>query len=221
MSIRTYTKAGNKSTAPVKLDKSIFSLKVDNHDLLKQAYVAYLANARVNLAQTRKRGEVSGGGKKPWRQKGTGRARFGSSRNPLWRGGGIAFGPTGQENYSHKLNVKSKRQALRQALSLANEADQLIIIESFDAKDGKVNSTLNLTDKLSLSGSTLIVVDKINDLIDRATRNLSGIKAVTASYLNVYDILNADNIIITQTALDAINEWLKTTRPAKLKEAVK
>src|ERR1700678_2584307 len=92
-----------KTTTPkatkLDLDKAIFGLEVKNHDLLKQAYLAYLANGRVNLAVTKTRGLVSGGGKKPWRQKGTGRARFGSSRNPIWRGGGIAFGPTGKETY--------------------------------------------------------------------------------------------------------------------------
>jgi large subunit ribosomal protein L4 len=97
----------------------VFGVEIKNHELLKSAYVAYLANGRGNLAVTKTRGLVSGGGRKPWRQKGTGRARFGSSRNPIWRGGGIAFGPTGEENYSHKLPVAQKRQAIRQALSIA------------------------------------------------------------------------------------------------------
>src|SRR6266545_1054603 len=120
MAVSTYTKSGTKATTPAKLDKKIFGVEVKNHNLLKIAYLAYLANGRPNLAITKKRGEVRGGGAKPWRQKGTGRARVGSSRNPLWRGGGIAFGPTGNENYSHKINTKTKREAIRQALSLAN-----------------------------------------------------------------------------------------------------
>src|ERR1700686_3786197 len=112
MPVTTYTKTGNKATVAAKLDKSVFDVDVKNHDLLKQAYLAYLSNARVNLAVTKKRGDVRGGGRKPWRQKGTGRARFGSIRNPIWRGGGIIFGPTGQENYKRKLNTKAKRQAI-------------------------------------------------------------------------------------------------------------
>src|ERR1700686_4859880 len=112
MPVTTYTKTGNKATVAAKLDKSVFDVDVKNHDLLKQAYLAYLANSRVNLAVVKKRGEVRGGGRKPWRQKGTGRARFGSSRNPIWRGGGVALGPTGNENYSRQLNSSSKKQAL-------------------------------------------------------------------------------------------------------------
>src|SRR5690606_37688451 len=112
--------------------------------LLKLAYTAYLANGRDNLAVTKTRGLVSGGGKKPWRQKGTGRARFGSSRNPIWRGGGIAFGPTGEENYSVKVNVTAKRQALRQALSLKAADNRIAVIESFENKDGKVAATVKL-----------------------------------------------------------------------------
>src|SRR4051812_30760004 len=111
MAVSTFTKAGAKATTAAKLDKAVFGVEVKSHDLLKQAYLAYLANGRENFAVSKSRGEVRGGGAKPWRQKGTGRARFGSSRNPIWRGGGVAFGPTGLENYSHKMNVKTKRVA--------------------------------------------------------------------------------------------------------------
>src|SRR6202012_2575170 len=104
---------------PVRLSKDVFGVAAKNHELLKQAYVTYLANGRENLAITKTRGLVSGGGKKPWKQKGTGRARFGSTRNPIWTGGGIVFGPTGEENYIKQLNIKAKRVAIRQALTLA------------------------------------------------------------------------------------------------------
>src|SRR5688572_6907197 len=117
--VPTFTKSGTKATTAAKLDQTVFAVVPENHELLKLAYNAYLANGRENLAQTKTRGLVSGGGKKPWKQKGTGRARFGSSRNPIWRGGGIAFGPTGNENYTIKVNVSAKRLALRQALSLS------------------------------------------------------------------------------------------------------
>src|SRR5258708_37309091 len=110
------------------LPKIFFKVEVPNHELLKLVYGAFLANGRTNPAKTLPRGEVSGGGKKPWKQKGTGRARFGSSRNPIWTGGGVAFGPTGNENYSRKLGTSSKRTALCQALSLAVEADKVKII---------------------------------------------------------------------------------------------
>src|ERR1700756_2254078 len=108
MAVATYTKAGTKATNPAKLDKAVFGVEAKNHELLKAAYTAYLANGRANLATTKTRGLVRGGGRKPWRQKGTGRARFGSSRNPIWRGGGITFGPTGHENFSKQLQNKGK-----------------------------------------------------------------------------------------------------------------
>src|SRR6185503_12193637 len=120
MVVATYTKSGTKATTPAKLDKNIFAVEVDSHELIKQAYVAYLANGRTAAANVKTRGLVSGGGRKPWKQKGTGRARFGSTRNPIWRGGGIVFGPTGNENYTKKITTTSKHRATKQALSMAN-----------------------------------------------------------------------------------------------------
>src|ERR1700759_440501 len=114
MAVDTYTKAGAKAATPAKLDKAVFGVEIKNHQLLKDAYLAYLAGGRTNDAVAKKRGQVRGGGRKPWRQKGTGNARFGSTRNPIWRGGGVAFGPTGNENYTRKLSTSAKRQALRQ-----------------------------------------------------------------------------------------------------------
>src|SRR5690349_3341985 len=127
MSVATFTKTGTKASVAAKLDKKVFGVEVKSHDLLKQAYVAYLANGRSNDTHIKTRGDVSGGGKKPWRQKGTGRARFGSSRNPIWRGGGVAFGPTGNENHTKKLSTTSKRVAVKQALSLANKAKKITV----------------------------------------------------------------------------------------------
>lgn len=208
MAVATYTKSGAKASSPAKLDKSVFGAKVENHQLLKDAYLAYLANGRQNLAKAKKRGEVRGGGQKPWRQKGTGRARFGSSRNPIWTGGGVAFGPTGNENYNRKISTQAKRLALRQALSLAADSSKLIVIETFACPDGEVKPTINLLNKIGADGVVLLVVADKDDLVERATRNISNVAAVSAKYLNVYDILNADQIVISQKALDAIHEWL-------------
>jgi large subunit ribosomal protein L4 len=208
MAIATYTKSGAKATTPAKLDKSVFGVDVNNHQLLKDAYLSYLAGGRSNNAVVKKRGEVSGGGRKPWRQKGTGNARFGSSRNPIWRGGGVAFGPTGQENYTRKLNTTAKRQALRQALSLAAKEDRIKIIETFSCPDGKVKPTISLLKKLDIRGSVLIVVSEKDGLVERATRNLPEVKAVQAKYLNVFDLSNASTIIISQKSLEIISDWL-------------
>jgi large subunit ribosomal protein L4 len=208
MSVATYTKTGTKATVATKLDKEVFGVDVKNHELLKQAYIAYLANGRTNNAQTLKRGEVSGGGKKPWRQKGTGRARFGSSRNPIWRGGGIAFGPTGNENYSHNLSTAAKQQAIRQALTLAAASDEIVILETFECKDGKVQPIVKLLDKIGAKGNILIVVSVKDALVERATKNIPNVKVVQAGYINVFDVLNADTIVISQKSLDIVKEWL-------------
>lgn len=207
MAVATFTKSGSKAATPAKLDKAIFGVEVTNHELLKQAYVTYLANGRENLAVTKTRGLVSGGGRKPWKQKGTGRARFGSSRNPIWRGGGIAFGPTGEENYSKKLSVNAKRLAIRQALSLASDGGKLIVIESFDLK-GKTQEAAALFEKLGATKSTLVVLANKTDTALRATNNLSNVKLVQAQYVNVFDVLNADSIVIASDALEILSKWL-------------
>lgn len=218
MAVETYTKSGSKATTATKMNKDIFGVDVKNHELLKLAYLSHLANKRANLAQAKSRGEVSGGGQKPWRQKGTGRARFGSSRNPIWRGGGVAFGPTGNENYSKTLSVRAKRQALRQALSLAAADGKIKIIEAFDAKEGRVAPTLNLFKKIDVQGSVLLVLSLKDKLVDQATGNLPQVKVVQAKYLSVFDILNADQIVLSQDALNMIHEWLNPSAATSTKE---
>lgn len=217
MATPTFTKTGTKSPAAATLDKKVFGVEVKNHQLLKDAYVAYLANGRENLAVTKTRGQVSGGGKKPWKQKGTGRARFGSSRVPIWRGGGITFGPTGIENYTKKINIKAKRVAIRQALTLANEAKKVSVIEAFEAKDGKTKSAVALLDKLNAKRGVLLVVDSKTPELDRITRNISFVTLVQAQYLNVYEILNAHNIVITKPSLAIISDWLGADTSAGIK----
>lgn len=213
MSVSTFTKSGNKATTPAKLPKGIFDIDVKNHDLLKQAYTTYLANGRTNNAHVLKRGEVSGGGKKPWKQKGTGRARFGSIRVPIWRGGGITFGPTGDENYSKMLSTQTKRQAVRQALSVSNAASKVSVIESFDAKDGKVSAVSSLLNKIGATKRTLLVLDEKDAMTVRATKNIQGLIVSQARYLNVYDILNADMIVISEKALEMLSVWLAPAKP--------
>lgn len=204
----TYTKAGAKAATAAKLDAAVFSVMPENHELLKLAYTAYLANGRENLAKTKTRGLVRGGGKKPWRQKGTGRARFGSSRNPIWRGGGIVFGPTGEENYTKKMHVGAKRLAIRQALSLAAAESRIKVVEEFANKDGKVAETVKFLGKIDAKGSVLLVLEHKDETTLRATGNMQNVKAVQANYLNVFDILNSDVIVITKKALEMVNEWL-------------
>lgn len=212
MAVPTYTASGSKATTPAKLDKAVFGVEVTNHQLVRQAYDTYLANGRDNLAVVKTRGLVSGGGKKPWKQKGTGRARFGSSRNPIWRGGGIVFGPTGNENYTKKLPTATKRQAIRQALSLANGANKIVVVEKLASKEGKTSEIVKLLTKLGVKRNVLVVVtDKTPELI-RATANLQDVKLVSAKYVNVFDVMNADNIVLTSDALKVVQEWLGGTK---------
>ena len=185
------------------LPKSVFEVEVRNHELLKLAYDSYLANNRLASATTKQRGEVRGGGKKPWRQKGTGRARFGSIRNPIWRGGGIVFGPRGNENYTKKISKTSKRVALRQALTV--KADKVLVAEI--KTTGKTAEVAKFLKENNLNRRVLIVAEKTDELI-RATNNISEALLVSPMYLNVFDILNADHIVIVPKAIETIENWL-------------
>ena len=191
------------------LSKDVFGLKVENYELVKLAYDAYLANSRSSHAKTMTRSEVSGGGKKPWKQKGTGRARFGSSRNPIWRHGGVAFGRTGNENFTKKIAKSSKLLAVRQALSLKN-ADKAVIVLEKDAKlDGKTKTAAKLLKDLKLEDKNVLAVakEKTPEIL-RSTNNLPNVKLVKATYLNVFDIMNADAVVFSEDSVKAAEEWL-------------
>ncbi len=196
--------------AETKLNKDVFGLSVDNHELVKLAYDVYLANSRSSHAKTLKRGEVRGGGKKPWKQKGTGRARFGSTRNPIWRHGGVAFGRTGEENFTKKISKSAKLQAVRQALSMQNQDKNIVVIDTFACPKGKVKETLAMFEKnkIDANQSILLVVSEKDELVHRATNNVANLKVVRPTYLNVFDILNADKIVITEKSLPIIENWL-------------
>ena len=195
-----------KAAVKTALPKEVFAVEVENHELLKLAYDSFLANNRLASATTLQRGEVRGGGKKPWKQKGTGRARFGSTRNPIWRGGGVVFGPRGNENYTKKLSTTAKRVALRQALTLAEQAGKIVIAEV--TTTGKTSEVVKFLADNKLDRKTLIVVDeKTNELI-RATANLQNVLLVSSMYLSVYYILNADKIVIAPKSIETIKNWL-------------
>ncbi len=193
--------------ADAKLNKDVFGLSVDNHELVKLAYDVYLANSRSSHAKTLKRGEVRGGGKKPWKQKGTGRARFGSTRNPIWRHGGVAFGRTGEENFTKKISKSAKLQAVRQALSMQNADKNIIVLADFVAKSGKTKDAVKELGIEADKNYLVVVAEKTTEII-RATNNIANVKVVRPTYLNVFDILNADKVVITEKSLPAIENWL-------------
>ncbi len=206
-SVTTFSATGATKDVKTKLDTYIFS-QTPNEQLVGQAYRTYLANGRSASAVTLKRGEVAGGGKKPWKQKGTGRARVGSIRVPNWRGGGVVFGPTGSQNFKLALPVRMKRTALRHALSLQAAAGAIKVIENIDSAEGKVKPITQLLTKLGLEGNVVIVVPAKTDLLERATRNVAGLKLVSANYLNVFTIMNADHLVFTSAALAEVGHWL-------------
>lgn len=198
--------ADTTTTKQATLPKEVFAVEVPNHELLKLAYDAYLANSRTSAASTKTRGEVRGGGKKPWKQKGTGRARFGSSRNPIWRGGGIVFGPRGNENYSKKITTQSKRQAIKQALTLADQAKKVHVL---DVKTtGKTSEVIKFLADNKFDRKTLIVTDAKTPELMRATNNIQNVVLLGTKYLSVYHILNADHIVLSSTSLPTLKSWL-------------
>lgn len=197
-----------RATKPAATDlpKEVFGVEVLNHELLKLAYDSYLANSRQASATTLNRGQVRGGGKKPWRQKGTGRARFGSSRNPIWRHGGVVFGPTGNENYTKKLSRTAKHVALRQALTLAAQADKIIVADI--PTTSKTKDFATFLDDKQVAGRVLIVVDQKTPELLRSTNNLATAELVRSTYLTVFQILNADKIVVAPQAVQSIKQWL-------------
>jgi large subunit ribosomal protein L4 len=195
-----------KPTPKTTLPKEVFGVEVNNHELLKLAYDAYLSNSRQASATTKTRGDVRGGGRKPWKQKGTGRARFGSSRNPIWRGGGIVFGPLGNENYVKKISVTAKRQAVRQALTLANEAKKVQVLDF--KTTGKTVEAVAFLAEHKLARKTLLVVDEKTPELIRATNNIQNVLLIRTTYLNVYHILNADHIVLSKASVPVLKDWL-------------
>lgn len=200
-----FSRSGSK-TSQLSLDKDVFETEV-NKKLIHQAYLRFLSNQRSNNAKTLTRGLVSGGGKKPWRQKGTGRARTGSIRNPIWRGGGIIFGPTGEENYGKKMPQKMRKAALRSALSA--KVAQTKVIEALEISDYKTQKAINLLAKLKAEGRVLIVFDKISSKTQKSFANIAEVDLLNFNRLNVFDLVNADTVIIEKPVLAKIKGWLE------------
>lgn len=206
MATPTFTKSGTKASTPVKLNKNIFDVAVDNHDLLQRAYLSYLQNARNAHPNVKTRGLVRGGGRKPWRQKGTGRARFGSIRNPIWTGGGTVFGPTGNENHQMQLTKRERQTALKQALTLKKDA--LMVIEDIQLKLPKTSELVKLLNKIGVKRNICLIVESKTDELTRAANNLKYVTVVSAAYVNTNDVLNADTIVATKKAIESIHERL-------------
>jgi large subunit ribosomal protein L4 len=187
------------------LKDEIFAVKARPH-LLHQAVVMQLANRRAGSAATKSKGFVSGGGKKPWRQKGTGRARAGSIRSPIWVGGGTTFGPQPRD-YSYRMPRKARKQALLSALSLKNRDGKLIVVDKFEIEAAKTKIMSEALAELNIS-SALIVIAQADEKIERSARNLPKVKVLRVDGLNVFDLIRYEHLILTEGALKLLEERL-------------
>jgi len=195
-----------ENAGKINLPEEIFGQKL-NPGLVHEALVNQLAIARQGTASTKTRGEVSGGGAKPWRQKGTGRARAGSNRSPLWRHGGIIFGPR-PRSYRMAFPKKKKRNAIKQVLSEKIRENRLKVIDSLMLEEGKTKKAKALLEKMGALMGTLIIAKSRDENLLRAFANLPKIKLVPAESINLYDLLNYEKIIIARDAIEAIVEGL-------------
>jgi len=196
-----------KTVGEITLADSVFNVKI-NSSLLHQAVVMQLASRRQGTAKAKTRSEVRGGGAKPWRQKGTGRARHGSRRSPIWTGGGVVFPPV-PRSYGFRMPKKAWRLALKSALADKVQNGKLIVLEDLQFPEPKTKAALGvLTNLKVVDGKTLIVLAEKNEIISKSTRNLPGVMTLTAEGLNVYDILFHDHLVITKDAVGKVEEAL-------------
>ena len=193
----------------VNLNKDVFGVE-PNQNVIYDAVQVYMSNCRQATAKTKKRDEVSGGGRKPWRQKGTGRARQGSTRSPQWRGGGVVFGPTGVQNFQLKQNRKEARLALKSVLSEKVAKEDLIIVNEIKYEKPQTKQVAELLKTLNTKNKTLFVVseDSVNYEALLSMSNLQNVMVLFADEVNVYDVLNSDSVVMTLDAVKSIEEVL-------------
>lgn len=198
-----FDKTGKK-VSDIALSDAIFAI-TPNASAMHLCVVAYLANQRQGTQSTLTRAEVRGGGKKPWRQKGSGRARQGSIRSPQWTHGGIALGPKPRE-YGKTVNKKVRRLAMKSALSSKVAAEELIVLDSLEMNEIKTKEVVSVLKALETGKKALIVLPEKNETVYRSARNIKGVKTTLVSTLNVYDILNCDSLVVLKDAVSKIEE---------------
>lgn len=204
MKVPLYTMEGS-SAGEVELDAQVFGIEAAP-ELVQQAVSAQMANRRLALAHAKDRSEVSGGGRKPWRQKGTGRARHGSNRSPLWAGGGVTFGPRNTRNYRKSINAKAKRKALLACLTRKAKDGGVVVLEALTMESPKTKTLTNLVKKLSAREPVLVVLPKASQAVVRSARNVPRMGTILANSLNVVDVLRAGTLLITKESLPIIRE---------------
>ncbi|MFA5228557.1 MAG: 50S ribosomal protein L4 [Candidatus Paceibacterota bacterium] len=197
-----------KENIKTSLPKEIFDVPM-NSDLLHQVVVSQAANRRTVIAHTKGRGEVRGGGIKPWKQKGTGRARHGSRRSPIWIGGGVTHGPTNERVFKKALPKNIKRKALFVALSEKSRNNLIILVESFDVKEIKTKKMIEMLNNLNIKESCLIILPEIDNNIIMSTRNIPKIKTMQAKDINCLDVLSSKYLLMDKKGLEVIKETFK------------
>ena len=203
MTTKVYSMSG-KQVGEVELSEGIFGIEPNvsvMHDVVKN----HLANCRQGTQSALTRAEVSGGGKKPWRQKGTGRARQGSTRAPQWTHGGIVFAPKPRD-YSYRLNKKTRRLALKSALSAKAQAGEIVVIDSIQMNEIKTKIFKKFLEAVNVERKALVVTAEADELVVKSARNIEGVKTTFANLINVYDILNANQLVLDKAALAKIEE---------------
>jgi len=193
-----------KNIGDIELSDSVFGVDV-NSDVMHQVVVNYLANQRQGTQSAKTRAEVRGGGKKPWRQKGTGRARHGSTRSPIWTGGGVTFAPKPRD-YSYTVNKKVKRLALRSALSSKVLAENVIVLDGFELDAIKTKDVAAVLNNLGVVGKALIVLPENDQTIVRSARNIRGVDTTFVGQINTYEVLNHTKCIILKDAVSKLEE---------------
>lgn len=193
-----------KAVSEIELSDAVFGIE-PNKTVMHQAVVNYLANQRQGTQSTLTRSEVSGGGRKPWRQKGTGNARQGSIRAPQWTHGGIALGPKPRD-YSYSLNKKVKRLALKSALSSKVASSEIIVIDEIKLEEIKTKSIVNMLSALGADKKTLIVMPEVDEKVIRSANNIKNVKTTLVNTLNVYDILNCNHFVVAKDAVAKLEE---------------
>lgn len=200
--VKVYNKEGAE-VGTMDLNDSIFGVEVNTH-LMHLAVVSQLANKRQGTQSAKNRAEVSGGGKKPWRQKGTGHARQGSIRAPQWKGGGVVFAPKPRD-YSVKMNKKEKAGAIKSALTSRVAEDKIFVMEDLSFDEIKTKQVKSMLDKLALDKALIVTADK-DENVSLSARNLPGVRTVVSNAINVFDILKYSNLVITKDAVAKIEE---------------
>jgi len=219
MKVALFDKKGKKADTKITISKDIFESKI-NEALMAQAVYIYLGNQRQSNAHTKTRAEVSGGGKKPWKQKGTGRARHGSTRSPIWTGGGVTFGPRNTKNYKKTLSKQMRKKAILSILSKRAADKNITVFAKYEVlKEKRTQGVMKVLKNANLEGKTLFIQNTNNKEFVKAVSNLPKVKVVLVTELNTYTLMNYTNVVLSKDALVTLDKMWGTKKAIKTSES--